>query len=287
MAGEQQGGIVRAVCENINNRSKCPGVSGGVIQLNETKLECSNCEATIPLPGSYEISSVSCESCKKDFMIIPAQQHAVASSGKTIFHKWSSDRKTILRCYFNNHTLETLEGAAESLMKLHSSEIRPYELVPVAKAHFDVVKKRLQMFLSRPERANLDAETREEIANDGPDRGKTLEDLLGLLESAFPGNSKEIRSISRRSVWGILRWLRNKEEHLAPHKWTVPSYLHTCRNAMPGDPKESLGKFDFRFLIKVNNSVIDLLQLLYDIDRREYETWQYDAWEICRVTEDE
>lgn len=249
--------------------------------MNDRYLLSPCCNSAIDLQGCFDGDSVACQACTRSYEVREDVDFAEFSTNASEYYKWSADNDFIVRYYFENRTLECLDGVAEHIKALHVRERRPHVLLPVFKAIHDCLKKRLQDYLVG--RAGLSADMKARIANDLPLPGFNIRKLTEVLCDAYPSYAVTIRTFIDRDELKMLVWIRNKDEHLATASWPQGSYVHTQPQKMPSDAHGHAAELSVPLAVDLLNYCIDFLKLIYDVDPKKIDEWQYERLDSYRI----
>lgn len=250
--------------------------------MNEFCLISPCCEAAIDmrcLDGDKAI----CPTCLRTYEVREDIDFAEQSSPSTEYFKWADGGTHIVRFYFQNMTLDAMEGVAERIKALPLKEKRPPILLPIFKAIHDCLKKRLQQHLVLDRVPNLSPGQKAQIKDDLPSPGYNLTKLLGFLAEAYPHESIKILGLRGSNNIKMLLWIRNKEEHIAMASWPLPSYVHVDKNRLPSDSVGNLAKLSVPLAVDLLNYAIDLLKYIYDLDPNNVDEWHYRQLERHRI----
>lgn len=248
--------------------------------MTERYLISPCCNSAIDLSTAEE-DRVSCPECKRVFEIREDIDFAEYSTNSTEHFRWSDDFTHIVRLFFENFTLESLEGVAEQIKILRPSERRPSCLLPIFKAMHDCLKKRLQQYLVRDEVTALSAKTKAEIEIDEPT--KNLRKLAELLLTAYPERLADLEPLVKSDYVDMLMWLRNKQEHLPITSWPLKSYIHADRTKHPENPAGMRAELTVESAARMLHFCIDFLRMLYDVCDKDLARWHYDELERFRI----
>lgn len=250
--------------------------------MSERYLISPCCGAAIDLL-SVETDGAVCPACSKAYEVREDIDFAEFSSSSTEHYRWADDGTHIVRFYFHNMTLDELEGVAERIKALPPSERRPVRLLPIFKAIHDCLKKRIQQHLVFDRVPNLSADQKARIEADLPLPRNHLEKLLDFLSDAYSGNREKVLTFSDDDRIKILRWIRNKEEHIAWAAWPLPSCVHVDMRKLPTDREGRVAELGVPLACDLLNFSIDVLKLIYDLDPSEVGEWHYDQLERHRI----
>lgn len=81
----------------------------------------------------------------------------------------------------------------------------------------------------------------------------------------------------------MLRWLRNKEEHLPITSWPLNSYIHADRAKHPANKIGMRAELSVDSAVRMLHFCIDFLRMLYDVYDKNIAQWQYDELERFRI----
>jgi hypothetical protein len=250
--------------------------------MSERYLISPCCNSAIDLHGLANDTAV-CPGCSKAYPVREDFDFAELSTGSFDHFKWADDGSHIVRFHFYNMTLEELEGVAERIKLLPLRERRPYVLLPIFKAIYDCLKKRLQQHLTFDRVPNITRDQKAHIEADVPIPGNNLVRLLDILVEAYPGQTEKLNCIKDSNNMKMLVWIRNKEEHIAVAMWPINSYVHTDKSKLPADAQGHIAMLRVPLAVQLLNYAIDLLKLIYDLDPTEVSDWQYEALERHRL----
>ena len=250
--------------------------------MSEHYLISPCCEAAINV-YYLDGDKATCPACSKTYEVREDIDFAVLSSPSTKYFKWSDDGNYIVRFYFQNMTLDAIEGIAECIKALPLREKRPLILLPIFKAIHDCLKKRLQQHLVLDHVPNISPDQKAQIESDLPLPGNNLAKLIDLLVVAYPHESPRIRDLRDGNNVKMLLWIRNKEEHIAMALWPLPSYVHVDKNRLPSDSVGNHAELNVRLAVDLLNFAIDLLQFIYDLDPQNVDEWHYRQLEHHRI----
>ena len=250
--------------------------------MSERYLISPCCEATIDV-YSLDGDKAMCPACSRTYEVREDIDFAELSSPSTEYFKWADDGTYIVRFYFQNMTLDKIEGVAEHIKALPLREKRPLILLPIFKAIHDCLKKRLQQHLVFDHVLNLSPDQKALIEEDLPFPGNNLKKLLGFLAEAYPHESTRILGLKESNNVKMLLWIRNKEEHIATASWPLPSYVHVVKTKLPSDRVGHLAELNIPLAVNLLNFAIDLLKFMYDLDPRDVDEWHYQQLEHHRI----
>jgi hypothetical protein len=219
-----------------------------------------------------------CPACSRTYEVRENIDFAVLSSPSITYFKWADYTTYIVRYYFQNMTLEAIEGVAEHIKALPLREKRPLILLPIFKAIHDCLKKRLQQYLVLDHVPNLSSDKKAQIEIDLPLPGNNLKKLLSFLGEAYPHENTRILDFMGSNNINMLLWIRNKEEHIATTFWPLPSYVHVDKTKLPSDKVGHLAELNVPLAVDLMNFAIDLLKFIYDLEPKDVDKWHY--WQL-------
>ena len=226
---------------------------------------------------------IECPNCKRRYDVREDIDFAQWSTGSTEFYRWAEDGSHIVKFYFHNMTLDEIEGVAERIKTFSPREQRPLVLLPIFKALYDCLRKRLQQHLVYDRVPNLTALQKAQIEEDLPFPGNNLAKLFDFLSVAYPSEQSRILALRDSQSAKLLLWIRNKEEHIAIAAWPLPSYVHTDKGKLPSDPSRAVAILGVPLAVEVNGFVVDVLKCIYDLDPEDVQGWHYEQIERFRI----
>jgi hypothetical protein len=250
------------------------------LRMSERYLISGCCNAAIDLSTAVS-DRVECPTCRRVFEIRLDIDFAEYSTSSMEEFRWSDDGSYILKFYFENFTLESLEGIAEQIKLLPPSERRPSKLLPLFKAIHDCLKKRLQQYLVRDDVPNLPVDTKAQIEVDEPTQN--VGHLAGHLLMAYPESADRLQGVAEHEYLKMLMWLRNKEEHLPVAAWPMKSFVHISRDKLPGEATGAYAELTVQLATRMQNFCVDFLKAIYDVCGRDIEEWQYNRLDEYRI----
>lgn len=245
--------------------------------MNECDLISPCCGAAIEV-YYLDGDKAECPACSRTYEVREDIDFAELSSPSTKYFKWADDGSYIVRFYFQNMTLDAIEGVAEHIKALPLREKRPLILLPIFKAIHDCLKKRLQQHLVLDHVPNLSPDQKARIEADLPLPGNNLTKLLGFLTEAYPHENTRILELIGNNNVKMLLWIRNKDEHIATASWPLPSYVHVDKTKLPSDSVGCLAELNIQLAVDLLNFTIDLLKFIYDLDPSDVAEWHY--WQL-------
>lgn len=271
--------------ENKVGLRKQDNLEGNLMTNWNKELNCVKCGKNLDLDNAKD--DLTCSKCNYKYeMKIVEISYALSYSSSGVFYKFKND-KVICKRYFNNPPLDTLEEAYQDSKVLTDNEVNPQKLLPIVKNYHDALKMRVRRLIELND-TKLSIRQKEKVLKDSiknPEKSLNIKNLFDYLKYAFPNKEIEIDKCYKQNESMIKRiwWVRNKIEHISYTQWLLNAKIFEDLHKNPNDPEAPHDFLNFKFIKKVNNTVIDICKFILSLTPNPSKNSDLYTLNSCRI----